>query len=31
MAPSFLLDNIVEILMATGVKDGQTGFSVWWD
>ena len=31
IAPSFLLDNIVEILTATGVTDGQTGFSVWWD
>jgi len=31
MAPSFLLDNIVEIPMATGVTDGQTGFPVWRD
>ena len=31
MAPSFLLDNIVEIPTATGVTDGQTGFSVWLD
>ena len=29
MAPLFLLDNIVEILTATGVTDGQTGFSIW--
>jgi hypothetical protein len=28
MAPLFLLDNIVEILTATGVFDGQTGFPV---
>jgi hypothetical protein len=31
MVPSFLLDNIVEIMTATGVTDGQTGFSVWRD
>jgi hypothetical protein len=29
MAPLFLLDNIVEILTATGVSDGQTRFPVW--
>ena len=31
MAPSFLLDNIVEIPNATGVTDGQTGLPVWRD
>jgi hypothetical protein len=31
MAPSFLLDNIVDIPTATGVTDGQTGFPVWRD
>jgi hypothetical protein len=29
MAASFLLDNIVEIPMATGVSDGQNRFLVW--